>query len=182
VESKGALRCFSSFFAGSPIEQYNSIGEKGAARVRDFVHRGGGFVGVCAGAFLGAVNSKDVSFGLRLLPVSFVPSVLKSTEELCGVIEVSVDLNPLKMRYRNGPLFAQEELKKHSDVAVIGVVTECSAMPKQFRSKMIRKSCIVAGKFGKGHVVLCGPHPEVSKELDEFTWSLFEIAFGWKEE
>lgn len=186
------------FPGGSPVEQGNTIGEAGVSRVRAFVSNGGGYLGICAGAFLGAVNSVHPLSGLRLLPVSFSPSVLKSPVELCGMIVVkpgrfddndarfadfSIDDDESKhltMRFRNGCLFAPEQLKK-GEVEVVASVSECNSMPKRFRSTMIRKACIIAGKFGLGNVVLCGPHPEVTETLDEFTWGLFEIALGKRE-
>jgi len=55
---------------------------------------------------------------------------------------------------------------------VVASVVECKSISKQFRSKMHRKPCIVSGSCGKGKVVLCGPHPECTAGLEDFTWSL----------
>lgn len=174
------------FPGGDHIQQANGIGERGIDMIRKFVAQGGGYVGFCAGAFLGGVCSSNPAFGLRLLPVCFVSSVRKSNEDLRGHVQVKAGeyhdqdaefpdhSKTLTMAYHNGPLFPEGKVLKKLGITVVASVTECSALPKQFRSKMHRKPCIIKGTHGKGRVLLCGPHPEHTDGLEEFSWSLFE--------
>lgn len=171
---------------GDPIQQGNTIGAEGLKKIRSFVERGGGYIGFCAGAFLGGTNSKNPDFGLRLLDVSIVSCVRKAATDLRGKVQVKAgDFHDdeaafpdgsatLMVNYRNGPLFPEGNVLKKRGVSIIASVVECSSLPKQFRSKMHRKPCIVEGSFGRGRVVLCGPHPEHTDGLEDFTWSLFE--------
>ncbi len=179
------------FPGGSPVEQNNAIGKEGIEKLRNFVENGGHYLGICAGAFLGAIDLRNPSFGLCLLPIAFVASVLKQNADLVGTIRVKPgqfldettsfpdgNAESVEMRYRNGALFECESKKQQKKVQIIGCVVECSQIKKvQFRSKMMRKAAIVQGRFGKGNVILCGPHPEATPGLENFTWKLIEKLF-----
>lgn len=45
---------------------------------------------------------------------------------------------------------------------------------------MLGKSCLLRSKYGKGYVVVCGPHPEVSQDLVDFTYQLIMLAYSPK--
>ena len=57
---------------GNAIKASAAIGEKKLRLIRKFVHEGGGYVGLCAGAFLAdtTVDSKDTVRGLGIIPWS----------------------------------------------------------------------------------------------------------------
>jgi hypothetical protein len=46
------------------------MGEVGAKRVKEFVAAGGGYVGICAGAYLAGWHPK-IQVGLKLLPICY---------------------------------------------------------------------------------------------------------------
>ena len=54
---------------GSSTQQFAKLGLEGRKRIREFVGSGGGFVGICAGAFLGSSSN---NIGLGLVNVDFV--------------------------------------------------------------------------------------------------------------
>ena len=56
---------------GRATRQAERLGEEGMARIRDFVASGGGYVGVCAGAFL-AAGGYQPQLSLRLLRADVV--------------------------------------------------------------------------------------------------------------
>jgi hypothetical protein len=56
------------------------------------------------------------------------------------------------------------------------VVTDVSDELARVRSKMRAKPCIVRTVYGLGRVVLCGPHPEHTVGLEDWTWELLLSA------
>ena len=107
---------------GGFVYNYASkLGRLGAWRIRDFVARGGGFIGICAGAFLGSTA------GLGLLPVSVVdihryargcgPCQLRFTEEGCSALGAIGPASTVTVRYHNGPVMAtmQQLSSRRSD-------------------------------------------------------------------
>ncbi len=74
--------------------------------------------------------------------------------------------------YHNGPLYPGFGMPK--DIEIVAIIKE--GVGEKGR-KMKRKSTIIRGRYGRGKVVLCGPHPEQTEGLEEFTWKLIEHAF-----
>lgn len=187
VESLHAFRAI-VVPGGYPMQQWKSLGtHAGAERIRDFVHNGGGYIGLCAGACLGgAISTNQSSVGIGLLPVRCVSSVWKAKEDMKAKIEVKAgdfhDSNAVfedgsetvSIRYRNGPLFPEGKTLKKQGIEVVASVVDCTQLPKPCRSKIHRKPCIIQGTYGRGRVLLCGPHPEHTDGLEDFTWKLFE--------
>lgn len=83
------------FPGGSSSMQLAGLGPEQAMRVRTWVQRGGGFVGFCAGAFLGCKGA------LGLLDVDYVRNMTKMGE-LRGSVLVD---GAVEMNYHNGPLW-----------------------------------------------------------------------------
>ena len=52
------------FTGGSGSKQAEAIGEDGRAKVKEFVEAGGGYIGICAGAYLAC---SGVSWGVKVL-------------------------------------------------------------------------------------------------------------------
>jgi len=173
------------FPGGSATKQFNHIGSEGVQAVREFVESGGGYVGICAGAFLGSVNNSS-TVGLTLLDVPYVKKLWKDGEDLRGDIILSLNdtASPWKKadelhteiecHYHNGAIFPPYHLPK--GITVLAAIKEGTG-GKAKSAKMRRKATILKGKFGRGHVVLCGPHPEQTVGLEEFTWNMIAAAF-----
>ncbi len=96
------------FSGGSGSAQAKSLGDVGRERVREFVRNGGGYVGICAGAYLACSN---FSWGLGILNASTVSSKWMRGSGFVEM-EVTVDGNPslgrvdgtFLVRYNNGPI------------------------------------------------------------------------------
>ena len=153
------------------------LGKAGAARIRDFVARGGGYLGLCAGAFLGSTA------GLSLLETDVEdihrwargsgPCQLRFTAEgsqTLGAPDLSI---PVTVRYNNGPLLR---------VAGCGLVT-LATFATEFRnlhtgsregSRMEGSPAIVIGRGGPdgGLVALVSPH------LEDGTDATTRLAFA----
>ncbi|CAF1023149.1 unnamed protein product [Didymodactylos carnosus] len=89
----------------------------------------------------------------------------------------------LSMNYHNGAFFEISDNKESSsdadnnednnDITVIGHVTELYGINLR---TMIGKAAIIKSSYGCGSVVLCGPHPETTEGLEQFTFNLIMEA------
>ncbi|MEO1619191.1 MAG: BPL-N domain-containing protein [Planctomycetota bacterium] len=170
------------FGGGSGSVEARAIGKKGAKAVTQFVKEGGGYVGVCAGAFL---CSAHYSWSLNLVDThvltgkrnveglgpksmwyrgEFSSQKMQLTEEgqkLFPNLSETVDV-----RYRNGPIVSPKNsfgLKPYSVLAWFR--SEKVLYPPQ-SGTMIDTPAIVKGEFGRGQVISISPHPEATRGLE----------------
>ena len=159
-----------TFTGGSGSRQGRALGERGRARVRTFVLDGGGFVGVCAGAYLALANftwSLGILDGKTISPkwrrgrgqVEIEPTA-------AGGTALAVPPSRVAVRYGNGPVFepfGSEEIPDYEVwVRYCTELAEGGAPP----GVMIDSPAIAAGSFGEGRVVVIGPHPEQTRGLE----------------
>lgn len=130
----------------------DTLGAEGFERIREFVADGGGYVGICAGAYLAAqrVEVPGRPQGLGIIEIEnvrsagmevrtiFVTQPDHPVVEGCG--------GALQIWYQNGPLTEAGE-----GVETLAVYEEGSA-------------AIVCSTYGEGRVVIFSPHPEGSLE------------------
>jgi phosphoribosylformylglycinamidine (FGAM) synthase-like amidotransferase family enzyme len=164
------------------------LGTSGAAAIRKWVHEGGGFVGVCAGAFLGCF--------LDLIPVSVrhldhmgaSPSPCLVRFTCIGQRLLGASADAAVARYANGPVFALPDSnlelsltrsKKRRDETTPDVQVHTLAVyASSCRSAAVEMEgspAIVAGMHGRGLVILVSPHLEDG--ADERTRSPFRNLF-----
>lgn len=145
--------------------QGRTLGDAGRERVREFVKRGGGYVGLCAGTYL-AVGDYEWSLGL------IDAKVVDDEHWARGEGEIELAATPrgrevlglgegkVLFQYENGPLLAparNPELPDYEPLATFaGEVAENDAP----RGVMPGTTAIAAGRYGKGRVLCFSPHPE----------------------
>jgi predicted deacylase/glutamine amidotransferase-like uncharacterized protein len=178
------------FPGGSGSKEAAALTKEGGRMVRRFVESGGGYVGICAGAFLatakyewslGLVNARTFT-GKQYIPGEGEKSMwfrgegnvqMELTEkgrEILGEVPAMVEL-----RYANGPIFSaagQENLPEYVSLAFFR--TEIAKYEPQ-KGTMIDTPAIIASEFGRGRVILVSPHPEASAKLE----SLVQRAVTW---
>jgi predicted deacylase len=178
------------FPGGSGSKEAAAIGQDGCAAVREFVESGGGYVGICAGAYLAtakytwslALVNANTFTGNREIPGIGVKSMwfrgsgtvkMELTEE---GREILGDLPGLvELRYANGPILSpadKEDLPEYVPLAFFR--TEISKYEPQ-EGTMINTPAIVASEFGKGRVIAISPHPEGTAGLE----SLVQRSVVW---
>mmetsp|Transcript_33380 Transcript_33380/g.87901 ORF Transcript_33380/g.87901 Transcript_33380/m.87901 type:complete len:356 (-) Transcript_33380:158-1225(-) len=130
------------------------LGVLGASLIREFVAAGGGFVGLCAGAFLGCIA------GLALLPVQVDdihrwargsgPCQICYTQAGCETLgALGPSHGPVTVRYQNGPLMRP----CGSDLLTLATfATEFRGLQDGSRagSRMLGTPAIVIGRAGGG--------------------------------
>ena len=132
--------------------------------MRRFVDAGGGYLGICAGAYL-ALSGSEKWLGL-------VDGKTKSPKWQRGVGDVWVEVTPLgaeivgrparelSVRYANGPIFRpayRDDLPDFEPLALFRSELAKNGSPPGI---MVDSPAMVRGRYGRGRVVISSPHPE----------------------
>ncbi len=167
------------FSGGSGSKEAAALGDAGRENVRAFVREGGGYVGICAGAYLACTG---FSWGIGVLNAKTV-----SSKWLRGKGDVEVEFTPLApgitgldagkktIRYANGPIITadtREGIAPFEPLAIFRTELAENGSPK---GAMVDSPAIVRGVFGKGRVVSSSPHPEQTEGMERFV----ENAVRW---
>eukprot|EP01006_Ploeotia_vitrea_P007368 TRINITY_DN16848_c0_g1_i1.p1 TRINITY_DN16848_c0_g1~~TRINITY_DN16848_c0_g1_i1.p1 ORF type:complete len:276 (-),score=20.15 TRINITY_DN16848_c0_g1_i1:138-926(-) len=169
------------FPGGTASVQRKTLGDTGAKAVTEFVQAGGGFVGICGGAYLGGTNPKK-PWTLALLQADFW---LQTKGNLSGTVK----LQPYNARddvtqallggstaaftchFHNGACFYTDRCG--TDVTPVVTIQN---IPQGFPKPMRGMAAVVTGMCGNGRVVLCGPHPEQTPALESFVHNMIKWA------
>jgi glutamine amidotransferase-like uncharacterized protein len=178
------------FPGGRAHKQADALGEEGRLAVQDFIRSGGGYVGICAGAFLasaqyewslGFVNTSTLH-GNREMPGIGIRSMADR-----GPGSVQIELTPeggsifgdrtgpLDISFSGGPVFPgpmRDDLPPC--ILLAHYSTELANYIPQ-RGTMIGTPAILAAPFGAGRVISISSHPETTKGA-EFLVKLAVLA------
>ena len=167
------------FTGGSGSKQGNSLGEAGRAEVQRFVREGGGYLGICGGAYLAC---SKFSWGLGLLDAQTV-----SPKWRRGAGQVQIEITPAgerlsslpterrDVRYDNGPIIkpaGRTDLAPYEPLALFRTELAEHDTPV---GAMVNTPAIVQSQFGKGRVIISSPHPEQTPGME----ALVERAVRW---
>lgn len=157
---------------GSGSKEAATIGEDGRARIRKFVEDGGGYVGICAGAYLA---TSGFSWGLKILDAK-TPSpkwerghatvkleLTNKGRQVFGDIQGVFDC-----KYANGPILCPANVESLPDYEVLAFFRSEVAEHNTPPGIMINSPAIVAGRYGQGRIICASPHPEQTKGLEKF--------------
>jgi glutamine amidotransferase-like uncharacterized protein len=158
---------------GSASEQSRTLGKRGRRRVRQFVKEGGGFIGICAGAYLASAN---YPWSLNLLDARVVDSEHwargKGEVQLrlptIGRSALGADDEILTIHYNQGPLLAPGENQDIADYELLAAFETEIAENGAPQGVMKGTTAIARGAYGKGRVVCFSPHPEKTPGRDTF--------------
>lgn len=163
------------FPGGRASVMSSTLGVDGKQRVQKFVEQGGGYVGICGGAFLG---STTFDWGLNLANVrsqtdsAYVPRLGQKLWHDRGAGTVRVALTPAGRAVLGENLLEFEADFSSGPVFLPGSQTfGCECVPlARYKTEMCRYAfqegsmldtpAIVASQYGDGAVVLIGSHLE----------------------
>ena len=179
------------FPGGSGSKQAAALGKEGKDTVKEFVEAGGGYVGICAGAFLAASNyswSLGISNHKTFCETIDVPGIgRKSMWFRGGSAPVTMELTDegrtilgdfegvFEVRYQNGPIMSpmgREGLGSFRSLAHFR--SEVSKYKPQ-EGTMINTPAVIVGEFGNGRILCISPHPESTDTLNR----LVQNAVRW---
>lgn len=159
------------FGGGSGSKEAEGIGETGRAAVKEFVANGGGYIGICAGAYLatsgypwslGLVNAKTVSPKWQRGRAFVKLELTEPGQNILGKREGEFDC-----RYANGPIVAPDnkpDLPAFDTLAYFRSEVSSNGTPV---GVMINSPAIFSGQFQQGRVVCVSPHPEQTDDLHD---------------
>ncbi len=149
---------------GRASEQADALGEEGRERIREFVRRGGGYVGLNAGSYLSAA---DRPYYLHLLNAKVIDREhwgrgkgnvrIRFTEE--GRRMLDHPLHTAQLQFTNCPLFvrdSQPDLPSYNELAIYETEISDGEAPQ---GVMKGASAMASAPYGKGRVFCSGPHP-----------------------
>ncbi len=160
------------FTGGSGSGQANGIGENGRQEVKAFVERGGGYVGICAGAYLAC---EGFSWGLKVLDARTASQKWRR-----GKGEVKMELTEDGRRifgdthagefgvlYANGPILRPATNSAIPDFKPLAIFRTELAENGSPKGIMVNSPAAAAGELGQGRVLVFSPHPEQTAGLED---------------
>ncbi len=164
---------------GSGSKQGKNLEETGREAIRKFVRSGGGYIGICAGAYLA---TSHYSWSLNILDAKVVDTrhwarghgdvkigVTKDGQRVLKTAE-----SQLTILYWQGPLLApgnRPEIEDYRACALFETEIAKNGAPK---GVMKGTTAIARGQFGKGRVICFSPHPERTKGLEHLVKAAVE--------
>lgn len=156
---------------GSGGKQGRHLKEEGRDKIRKFIGGGGGYIGICAGAYLA---SADYDWSLDVLDAKVIDR--KHWARGKGTVQIELsdagkkllrsEKGELEILYAQGPLLApadDPEIADYQTVAIFKTEIAKNGAPK---GVMKGTTAIAQGKFGHGRVICFSPHPEMTKGLE----------------
>ncbi len=153
------------FPGGSGSAESKGLGEEGLQQVRDFVRSGGGYVGVCAGAYLG---TSRYEWGLKVIDAQTVDS--KHWKRGSGMVQIELTdtgrqvlgnrTGPFEIRYANGPLLGPFNDDALPDYEVLAYFRSELAENGAPTGVMVNTPAIISAPYNEGRVLLISPHAE----------------------
>ncbi len=166
---------------GSGGGQGRHLGESGREAIRGFIREGGGFIGICAGAYLA---SADYPWSLHVLDARVVDRSHWARGK--GTVQIELTdagrrlLNSTEQQlaifYGQGPLLAP---RNHSDIADYETLaTFKTEIAKNGAPEGVMKgtTAIASGEFGRGRVLCFSPHPEMTEGLERMVHAAIDFV------
>ena len=176
-------------------DEYRALGPEGAAAVRKYVAEGGSYIGVCAGCGL-AMNLKNIGLGLvncgNYLNTDRGQATLLVRINKDGANMLGVKPGVYGIQYAGGPIpDFTKAVKEWDGKHTILATYEASLGKKYTRKQRVTKDgkktvvvknfkhtlmydypAVVFATYGKGKVLISGPHPEKHE-------ATYPIALGY---
>jgi len=154
------------FPGGSGGEMYGRLGREGQQAVRNYVSQGGGYLGICAGAWLASKRYLGIANieGIRPWYVG-VGGLQIAMEEKAGNVFSSIHYRAPALRMmemHNGPMWSLTPPDPSRPCChVLASYTDKRGTNKMGREFFRGKPAIVTDVYGRGRIVLFSPHPEL---------------------
>lgn len=162
------------FPGGSATKQSASLGPEGQEQVRAFVREGGGYLGICAGAYLAASEPTRYGLGLTALRCVDTKHWRRIPRDSGGVavrlipsaayraFEPGVAL-PTWLGYANGPLLEPGDYAGLPQVIPLLLFESDVHAADAPAGHMPGKVAAALTTYGGGRVVVFSPHPELTR-------------------
>jgi glutamine amidotransferase-like uncharacterized protein len=181
----GALKDFDVLIqpGGSGSKQASTLGEEGRQCVKQFVAKGGGYIGICAGSYLASAN---YPWSLNLLDARVVDTEhwARGTGNVtinltrAGRQALGAEQDQCTIYYGQGPLLAPAEKKDINDYEQLASYETEIAKRGAPTGVMKGTTAIARASYEKGRVQCFSPHPEKTPGLEPFLQAAVRWAAG----
>jgi len=181
----GGLRQFDVivFPGGSGSKQAAALGERGREALRSFLRAGGGYVGICAGAYLA---TQRYAWSLRIVNVKAIDTkhwrrgkgAVKMELTAAGREMLGGPAGEIAIQYANGPILAPAGASDLPPATVLGRFRSEVADHGAPKGVMPGTPAAVSAAFGRGRVVVFSPHPEKTDALHGMVRRAVDWAAG----
>lgn len=150
---------------GSGSKQSEMLEATGRDKIRDFVHGGGGYVGICAGSYLASSHYKW-SLGIINARVwdrfHWARGMGKVTLSLSdsGCQLLGSGSPEIEVFYGQGPLLVPNDKPDLPGYQVLATYKTEIAEKGAPAGAMVDTHAIIRSCYGNGHVICFSPHPE----------------------
>lgn len=167
----GALDQFDvvMFTGGSGSGQASALGETGRRQVKQFVEKGGGYVGICAGSYLAC---SGFTWGLGILNAKTLSPLWRRGTDIVKIELTNRGREILDPRqgqldclYFQGPILGPAGAPGLPDFEPLAFFRTEVARNNTPKGLMVDSPAILASRFGNGRVLCFSPHPEQSQGL-----------------
>ena len=154
---------------GSGSKQATNLETSGREAIQQFVKNGGGYVGICAGAYLA---SSHYPWSLSLINAQVIDrqhwargkgNLILTLSDL-GQKALGHPEREVEVYYGQGPLYApgtNDTLPAYEELAIYQTeVAKENVPPGVPMGVMPGKTAIARSEYGKGRVICYSPHPE----------------------
>jgi glutamine amidotransferase-like uncharacterized protein len=162
-------------FPGGNMYQYaQDITSSGMAKVREFISNGGGYIGICGGAYFTGQKVMWQGRQLPMSPLAIFPGTTQGPVDAiapypdCVMCKINIadrthpvtqtEPDSAWVMYCYGPMLLPDT---SADVQILG------------EYDVVGKPAVIAFEYGTGRVFLIGTHPEVEEDSDRDG-----VAFG----
>ncbi|MDR1963194.1 MAG: glycosyltransferase family 39 protein [Planctomycetaceae bacterium] len=165
---------------GLSNEMADALGNEGREAIRHFVHSGGGYVGICAGAYL-ASSTFEKFLGLVNIKTNhtqeYMPRIGILEQRQLGSATVKVEFSTEgkklfatnqfeNINYINGPIFIEAGRSDLPSCITLATYRSDVYSYRFQQGTMPNTPAIIAGQFGQGNVILFSPHPELTEGME----------------
>ncbi len=154
---------------GSGSKQATNLEISGREAIRQFVKNGGGYVGVCAGAYLA---SSHYPWSLHIINARVIDrehwargkgNVILTLSDL-GQKALGHPEKEVEVYYGQGPLYGRgtnDSLPPYEELAIYKTELAKENVPPGVPMGVMQGTTAIArGEYGKGRVICYSPHPE----------------------
>jgi putative intracellular protease/amidase len=152
---------------GSGSKQSAMLEEEGRREIKDFVTKGGGYVGICAGSYLA---SSHYEWSLHLLNAQVFDREhwARGTGQVqldvsdAGQVLLDVDGPAVEVYYGQGPLLVPDSKPDLPKFEVLASYASEIAKKGAPTGVMVGTTAIARAPYGEGRVICFSPHCEAS--------------------
>jgi glutamine amidotransferase-like uncharacterized protein len=180
------------FAGGSGTEMWQNLESDGRKHVRNFIKNGGGYLGICAGAFLastgktglGLINADVVTGQVYITGFGYVDAAVRVADDVdleltdfgCQLFDKSAQKILPSIPYRGGPIFKQAHRDYLPEFITLATFKTETAIHDFQRNTMINSPAIIVAQYGNGAASAISPHLEFEPKYDDMIKKIIQAT------